>query len=427
MGTSTYTATTRRLLPLLGVCYFLSYLDRTNVSVAALTMNKALGISATAFGLGSGLFFIGYFLVEVPSNMIMYKVGARRWIARIMISWGIVAAGQALVQGESSFYVARILLGVMEAGFFPGVILYLTLWFPAAQRARVVGWFMVAVPLSTALGAPVGGLLLKLDGVWGLAGWQWLFIVEGVPTVLIGFAVLRWLTDQPKDALWLTPQQRSSLAATLDIEALETNSRYSMTSRQALISPRVLALSMVYFAIVFGLYGLGFWIPTIIKKSLSIQDNFVVTLLVAAPYAVGTIAIIFWGYLVDRSGPQAKLVAVPMFVGGLALALTAFGTSMPWLGYAGLSVCAVGIMASFPGFWTLPSAFMSGAAAAVGIAVINAIGNLSGFAGPYWVGWMTDLFGDAEWGLVSIGVVMILGAITVLCLGSAPRLRSKEH
>ncbi|MDQ2880527.1 MAG: MFS transporter [Actinomycetota bacterium] len=425
MGKCTYTATTRRLLPLLAVCYFLSYLDRTNVSVAALTMNKALGISATAFGLGSGLFFIGYFLVEVPSNLIMYKVGARRWIARIMISWGIVAAGQALVQGESSFYLARILLGVMEAGFFPGVILYLTLWFPAAQRARVVGWFMVAVPLSTALGAPVGGLLLKLNGVWGPAGWQWLFIVEGVPTVLIGFAVLRWLTDQPKDAQWLTPQQRSSLATTLDAEAVETNSRYSMTSRQALISPRVLALSMVYFAIVFGLYGLGFWIPTIIKKSLSIQDNFVVTLLVAAPYAVGTIAIIFWGYLVDRSGPQAKLVAVPMFVGGLALALTAFGTSMPWLGYAGLSVCAIGIMASFPGFWTLPSVFMSGAAAAVGIAVINSIGNLSGFAGPYWVGWMTDLFGDAKWGLISIGVVMILGAIIVLRLGSAPPLTAK--
>lgn len=426
LGTSTYMAAAKRLLPLLAVCYFLSYLDRTNVSVAALTMNKALGISATAFGLGSGLFFIGYFLVEVPSNMIMHKVGARRWIARIMISWGIVAAGQALVQGESSFYLARILLGVMEAGFFPGVILYLTLWFPAAQRAQVVGWFMVAVPLSTALGAPVGGLLLTLNGVWGLAGWQWLFIVEGVPTVLIGFVVLRWLTDQPKDAPWLTPQQRSALAATLAAEAWETNNRYSMTTRQALTSPRVLALSMVYFAIVFGLYGLGFWIPTIIKKNLSIQDNFVVTLLVAAPYAVGTIAIIFWGRLVDRRGRQAKLTAIPMFVGGLALALTAFGTSMPWLGYAGLSVCAIGVMASFPGFWTLPSVFMSGAAAAVGIAVINAIGNLAGFAGPYWVGWMTDLFGDAKWGLISIGVVMILGAMAVLCLGNAPPLTRRD-
>ncbi|MBA2474006.1 MAG: MFS transporter [Pseudonocardiales bacterium] len=422
LGESTYLAAAKRLLPLLAVCYFLSYQDRTNVSVAALTMNEALGISATAFGLGSGLFFIGYFLVEVPSNMIMHKVGARRWIARIMISWRIVAAGQALVGGESSFYLARILLGVMEAGFFPGVILYLTLWFPAAQRARVVGWFMAAVPLSTALGAPVGGLLLRLDGIWGLAGWQWLFIVEGVPTVLVGFAVLRWLTDQPKDASWLTPQQRNSLAATLAAETGETNNRYSTTSRQALISPRVLALSMVYFAIVFGLYGLGFWIPTIIKKSLSIADNFVVTLLVAAPYVVGTLAIIFWGRLVDRRGRPAKLTAVPMFVGGIALAVTAFGTSTPWLGYAGLSVCAIGVMASFPGFWTLPSAFMSGAAAAVGIAVINAIGNLAGFAGPYWVGWMTDLFGDAKWGLISIGVVMISGAMAVLCLGNAPPL-----
>jgi ACS family tartrate transporter-like MFS transporter len=420
LGKSTYLAAATRLLPLLAVCYFLSYLDRTNVSVAALTMNKALGISATAFGLGSGFFFIGYFLVEVPSNMIMHKVGARRWIARIMISWGIVAAGQALVQGEASFYLARILLGVMEAGFFPGVILYLTLWFPAAQRARVVGWFMAAVPLSTALGAPLGGLLLKLDGIWGLAGWQWLFIVEGVPTVLIGFAVLRWLPDRPKDAPWLTPQQRDSLAATLAAEATETNNRYSLTSRQALFSPRVLALSMVYFAIVFGLYGLGFWIPTIIKKSLTIADNFVVTLLVAVPYVIGTIAIIFWGRLVDHRGRPATLTAIPLFVGGIALAGTAFGTSMPWLGYAGLSVCAIGVMVSFPGFWTLPSAFMSGAAAAVGIAVINAIGNLAGFAGPYWVGWMTDLFGDAKWGLISIGVVMISGALAVLCLGSAP-------
>jgi MFS transporter, ACS family, tartrate transporter len=420
LGRRTYATAAKRLLPLLAVCYFLSYLDRTNVSVAALTMNKALEISATTFGLGSGLFFIGYFLVEVPSNMIMYKVGARRWIARIMISWGVVAAGQALVQGESSFYLARILLGVMEAGFFPGVILYLTLWFPAAQRARVVGWFMVAVPLSTALGAPVGGLLLKLNGVAGLAGWQWLFIVEGVPTVLIGFAVLRWLTDQPKDATWLTQQQRSALTATLDAEAAATTSRYSMTTRQALTNPRVLTLSMVYFTIVFGLYSLGFWIPTIIKKSLTIEDNFVVTLFVAAPYAVGAVAIILWGRLVDRHGHPAVLTAIPLCIGGLALAATALGASMPWLGYAGLCVCAIGIMASFPGFWALPSTFMSGAAAAVGIAVINAIGNLSGFAGPYWVGWMTELFGAARWGLISIGVVMIVGAVVVLRLRSAP-------
>jgi MFS family permease len=420
LGRRTYERVARRLLPLLGFCYFLSYLDRTNVSVAALTMNADLGISATAFGLGAGLFFIGYFVFEVPSNVIMHRVGASRWIARIMISWGLVAAGQALVQGETSFYVARVLLGIMEAGFFPGAILYLTLWFPAAQRARVVGLFMLAVPLSTALGAPIGGLLLRMDGIAGLAGWQWLFIIEGVPTVLVGFLVLRYLTDSPEKAEWLPADERRWLMGTLAVEARETASRHRITARQALHDRRVLVLSGVYFAIVFGLYGLGFWIPTIVKSSLAIEDDFVVTLLTAAPYVVGVVAIVVWGRLVDRRGRPARLTALPMAVGGLALAVTAFGTAFPWLGYAGLCVCAVAVMASFPGFWTLPSAFLSGAAAAVGIAVINSIGNLSGFAGPYWVGLLTDVFGEAKWGLVSIGVVMVAGALVVVRVGSAP-------
>jgi len=415
----TYTTVARRLLPLLGACYFLSYLDRTNVSVAALTMNADLRISSTAFGLGAGLFFIGYFIFEVPSNMIMHRIGASRWIARIMITWGVVAAGQALVQGETSFYIARILLGIMEAGFFPGAILYLTLWFPAAQRARVVGLFMLAVPLSTAIGAPIGGLLLKMDGVAGLVGWQWLFVVEGAPAVLLGFVVLKFLTDSPDKAGWLAPDQRRWLTSTLDAEARETESRHRITALQALVNPRVLTLSGVYFALVFGLYGLGFWIPTIVKTNLAIKDNLTVTLLTAAPYAVGVVAIVLWGRLVDRRGQALKLTAAPMLVGGLALAITAVATSLPWLGYAGLFVCAVAIMASFPGFWTLPSAFLSGAAAAVGIAVVNAIGNLSGFAGPYWVGLLTDLFGEAKWGLVSIGAVMATGAVVVLAMGAA--------
>lgn len=307
----------------------------------------------------------------------------------------------------------------MEAGFFPGAILYLTLWFPAAQRARVVGLFMLAVPLSTAIGAPIGGLLLKLDGVAGLAGWQWLFIVEGVPTVVLGFVVLKFLTDSPDKAGWLAPEQRSWLTSTLDAEARETESRHRITALQALVNPRVLTLSGVYFALVFGLYGLGFWIPTIVKTNLGIKDNLNVTLLTAAPYAVGVVAIVWWGRLVDRRGQARKLTADPMLVGGLALAITAVVTSLPWLGYAGLFVCAVAIMASFPGFWTLPSAFLSGAAAAVGIAVVNAIGNLSAFAGPYWVGLLTDLFGEAKWGLVSIGFVMVLGAVVVLTMGAA--------
>lgn len=417
----TFVLLAKRLIPLVGICYFLSYLDRTNLSVAALTMNKSLGISSSAYGLGAGLFFIGYFFVEVPSNLIMRRVGASRWIARIMISWGIVAMAQAFIVGPHSFYLARIALGVAEAGFFPGVLLYLTLWFPAAQRARVVGLFMAGVPASTALGAPIGGWLLKLDGDFGIEGWQWLFLIEGVPAVLVGLVVWRYLPDYPKDARWLSARQRDRLDSVITAEAVETGRRHRISPWRVLIMPRVIALSLIYFAIVFGLYGLGFWIPTIIKKSLNIHDNLNVSLLTAAPYAVGTVTIVLWGRLVDRRGHAPLLTAIPMTLGGLALTVTAFGTSMPWLGYAGLSVCAVGIMASFPGFWTLPSAFLSGVAAAVGLAIVNAVGNLAGFAGPYWVGWTTEWFGAAKWGLVSIGLVMILGAAAVLALGSTPK------
>lgn len=418
----TYQIVAKRILPVLALCYFLSYLDRTNVSVAALTMNADLGISASAFGLGAGLFFIGYFIFEVPSNLIMYKVGARIWMARIMISWGIVAGLQAFAQGEASFYALRFLLGVAEAGFFPGMILYLTFWFPAEYRARAVGWFMVAVPLSTAIGAPLGGLLLKLDGVGGFAGWQWLFIVEAIPTVIVGAMLLLWLTDKPEDATWLTTDQKTSLSADIGRESEAAPTKHASV-RQTLYQPRVLALSAIYFAIVFGLYGLGFWLPTIIKSSLAIEDNLNVTLLTAAPYVVGAVAIVAWGRLVDRAGSPGRLTALTMAVGGTALTATAFMTSEPWLGYAGLFVCAVTIMATFPGFWRLPSAFLTGAAAAAGIAVINSIGNLAGFAGPYWVGWLTDELGEAKWGLVSIGAVMLLGAIAVYKLAdetSAP-------
>jgi len=401
-----------RILPLLGFCYFLSYLDRTNVSVAALTMNDDLGISASAFGLGAGLFFIGYFVFEVPSNLIMYKVGARIWMARIMVTWGLVAGAQALAQGEATFYALRILLGVAEAGFFPGMILYLTFWFPAEYRARAVGWFMAAVPLSTAIGAPLGGLLLKLDGAWGLAGWQWLFVTEAVPTVIAGLLLLFSLTDRPEHATWLTSDQKSWLATTLRREHDATGAGH-LKAFSALYEPRVLGLSLIYFAIVFGLYGLGFWLPTILKSSLKIEDNLVVTLLTAAPYAVGAVAIVLWGRLIDRRGTPAKLTALAMAIGGISLAGTAFVTAEPWIGYAGLFVCAVSVMASFPGFWRLPTAFLTGAAAAAGIAAVNAIGNLAGFAGPYWVGFLTDQLGEAKWGLVSIGLVMLLGAIAV--------------
>jgi MFS transporter, ACS family, tartrate transporter len=417
---ATFRTVSRRLLPLMGGCYFLSYLDRTNLSVAALTMNDALGISPAAFGLGAGLFFLGYFVFEVPSNLLMHRYGARIWMSRIMVTWGAVAVAQALIQGPASLYTIRVLLGIAEAGFFPGMILYLTYWFPQRQRARVVGLFMAAVPLSTALGAPLGGVLLELDGAAGLAGWQWLFVVEGVPTVVLGFLLLRWLTDRPAEAGWLPDDQKRWLVGALADEAAATAARGELGAARSLRHPRVLLLSLVYFAIVFGLYGLGFWMPTIIKQSLAIDDNLHVTLLTAAPYAVGAVAIVGWGRLVDRSGRTVALTAGPMLVGGVALAATAFATAAPWVGYAGLFVCAVGVMTSFPGFWRLPTSFLAGAAAAAGIAAVNAIGNLAGFVGPYWIGWIGGVAGGASWGLVSIGVVMMTGAALVVALGTAP-------
>ena len=402
----------RRLIPLMAVCYFFAYLDRTNLAVAALTMNPQLGISPTAYGFGAGLLFIGYVLLDAPSNLIMHRVGARRWMARIMIVWGVVAAACAAIQGEVSFFVLRFLLGVAEAGFFPGMILYLTYWFPTARRATVTGLFMVAVPLSTAIGAPLGGLLLRLDGLWHLAGWRWLFLAEGVPSVVLGLLLLWLLPDRPSQARWLTTEEAASIESALAEERVE-----ELPVRRALFSPRVIGLGLVYFALAFGLYGLGFWMPTILKTSLSIKDDLTVTLLTAAPYALGAVAMVWWGRRCDRTGRSVSYTLWPMVAGGVALAASASLTGLPWLGYAGICTCAVGVMAAFPCFWTLPPAFLSGAAVAAGIGVVNSIGNLSGFLGPYWVGWMTALFGSGKWGLVTIGAVMVAGGVLAAVLG----------
>ncbi|GAA5172142.1 MULTISPECIES: MFS transporter [Amycolatopsis] len=417
---------TRRLVPLMAVCYFVAYLDRTNLSVAALTMNEELGFTATAYGFGAGVLFLGYILLDAPSNLIMHRVGARRWMARIMIVWGLVAAACAAISGEVSFFVLRFLLGIAEAGFFPGMILYLTYWFPAARRATVTGLFMVAVPLSTALGAPLGGLLLELDGVAGLSGWRWLYLAEGLPAVVLGVALLWLLPDRPAKAKWLTEDERSAIEDVLTREQAATERGNPLPVRKALFSGRTIALGLVYFGIAFGLYGLGFWMPQIIKSSLAIKDNLSVTLLTAAPYAIGAVAMVVWGRACDRTGRSSTYTMLPMVIGGLALVVSAFLTSAPWLGYAGLCACAIGVMAAFPAFWTLPSAFLAGAAAAGAIGVINSIGNLSGFIGPYWVGWMSSLFGSAKWGLVTIGLVMTAGGVLVKSLGDAPRRQASQ-
>lgn len=405
----------KRLLPILGICYFFAYLDRTAVSIASLTMNQTIGISAQVFGLGAGLFFIGYLLFEVPSNLIVHKIGARVWMGRIMVSWGAVTVAQGFVWDETSFYVVRFLLGVAEAGFFPGMILYLTYWFPVSERSRVMGWFLCAIPLSTAIGAPIGGFFLSLNA-FGMDGWQWMFLVLGSITIVLGIFLFVWLTDHPENADWLPAQERSALLRTLEEENRTIESAHSMSVFTSLIHPRVLALSLVYFTLLFGIFALGFWLPTIIKRSLGLSSNFDVTLLIAVPYALGAVTMVIVGKFVDKHNEPARVTALFMGSGGGTVIATTLLSINPWWGYAGLFVCVVSVMAALPGFWRLPTSFLTGAAAAAGIAIINSTGASAGFFGTYLIGWLTDNLGDSKWGLVCIGVALITGSCLVLRL-----------
>jgi MFS transporter, ACS family, tartrate transporter len=400
-----------RLVPFLIVCYFVAYLDRVNVGFAALTMNKDLGISATAYGLGAGLFFITYFIFEVPSNLFLERFGARKWIARIMLSWGVLSGAMAFVGGETSFYVVRLLLGAAEAGFFPGIIFYLTLWFPAAYRARIIGYFMAAIPLSSVIGAPVSGFLLGLDGVLGMKGWQWLFILEAAPAVLLSFVVFFYLTDRPADARWLEPAQRDWLTGRLELERRQREAVHHFTVVSALTNPKVLALSLVYFAAVAANYGVGFFLPQIIKAfGLS---NVATGWVTAIPYAIGAAAMVYWGRHSDRTRERKGHCAGALAVAALGIAGCALFDD-PTAKVISISIGGAGIFGCLPVFWTLPTAFLSGAAAAGGIAIINSIGNLSGFAGPYAMGWLKDSTGSFTAGLLGIAATALIGVVIVL-------------
>ena len=403
----------RRIVPFLMLCYFVAYLDRVNVGFAALTMNKALGISATAFGFGAGIFFFSYFLFEVPSNLALERFGARKWIARIMLSWGILSGMMAVVSGETGFYVVRVLLGIAEAGFFPGIIFYLTLWFPGVYRARIVGWFMAAIPLSSVLGAPVSGWILSLDGTGGLAGWQWLFILEAAPAVILSVVVWFYLTDRPADAKWLEPDERAWLDRRLAAEIKQKEDVHGLSVVQALLNPRVLALSLVYFGAVAANYGTGFWLPQIVKGfGLSnLQTGFVS----AAPYVVGTIGMIWWGRRSDAKMERKGHAAVAFAIAAIGIAGSTL-VEAPMLKMIALSFGAFGVFAVLPVFWTFPTAFLSGAAAAAGIAAINSIGNLAGFFGPFIMGWLKDLTGSFSAGLWAIGGCALMGMVIVLAM-----------
>jgi D-galactonate transporter len=404
----------RRLIPFLFLLYIVAYLDRINVGFAALQMNQALGFSATVYGFGAGIFFLSYVLFEIPSNVILARVGARLWIARIMITWGLVSSAMMFVRSASGFYTLRFLLGLAEAGFFPGIIFYLTLWFPAEYRARIVGYFMAAIPLSTVIGAPISGVLLYLHGGLGLAGWQWLFIIEAVPAILLSGVVFFYLTDRPAEAAWLAPDERNWLARRLETERRHRESVHSYTVMQSMVNPRVIGLSLVYFGAVATNYGLSFFLPQIVKTFG--LNTFLTTLVSAAPYVVGVIGMVWWGRRSDRLVERRFHAAFPLFVAAAGIAAST-ALDDPTLKMLALCVAGFGIFACLPVFWTLPTAFLSGAAAAAGIAVINSIGNLAGFAGPFAMGWIKDTTGSYAGGLLLLAGLGVLAMGIVLMLG----------
>jgi MFS transporter, ACS family, tartrate transporter len=412
----------RRLLPLLMACYFVAYLDRVNVGFASLTMNKALGFTSAVYGFGGGIFFLGYFIFEVPSNVLLSKVGARVWIARILITWGLISACTAFIVGPVSFYSVRFLLGIAEAGFFPGIILYLTWWFPSYYRSRIVGIFMAAIPLSNILGSLVSGVLLDLDGLMGLAGWQWLFILEAAPAVVLGFAFWFFMTDWPSQAHWLTQAQRDWLIGRLDAERTQRESIRHYSLKQALLDRRVLVLSLVYFGGTFAGYGIALFQPQIVHQ---LAAGFGMTGLInAIPYVFAAGAMVLWGRHSDHTGERPRHVAIAYSVGAAGLIATALMTD-PVLTMVMLVIAAMGQSSTGPTFWTLPTAMLSGTAAAGGIALINALGNLGGFFGPYLFGLIKDATGGSfTFGLMALALGPIMSASIVLMLGHDRRL---EH
>ena len=411
--TSTIRTISWRLIPFLILAYFLAYLDRVNLGFAALTMNADLKFSPLVFAWGAGIFFIGYFIFEVPSNLALEKFGASRWIARIMVTWGVISALMAAVSGETSFYILRFLLGVAEAGFFPGIILYLSYWFPARQRATATSLFMAAAPLSTVLGSPLSSALLEMNGVWGLKGWQWMFLLEALPAVVLGFVVLAYMTDRPEQAKWLADDERAWLSETMNAERAAKAATSGHSIWKGLADPRVLALALVYFGTSAGLYTLGVWAPQIIKGfGLS---NMAVGFLNAVPPTVAVIAMYLWSWHSDKTNERTWHVVLACLAAAIGLALAGLSSTVVSV-VAALVLVNVGISAAKPPLWSMPTLFLSGPAAAAGIATINSIGNLGGFFGPAMIGWIKDQTGSFAGGLWFVAGLLILSAVLTLVL-----------
>jgi MFS family permease len=480
-----------RLIPFLMICYFAAYLDRVNLGFAALTFKADLGLSDAVYGLGAGIFFAGYFIFEVPSNIVLEKVGARVWIARIMITWGIVSAAMAFVSNETllefaigdwqfritTFYITRFLLGVAEAGFFPGIILYLTYWYTSVERTKMIGLFMVAIALSGVIGAPLSSIILtNLAGVENLKSWQWLFILEALPAIVLGVATYFYLTDRPSEAHWLDAEERRAVAARLDAEKAAREAIKKFSLGEALVHPKLLSLSplhllalvllialcfkapqlaqsvevapavsaaltvlpyvliaftilnpqilglaLIYFGIVTGLYGLGFWLPQIVKAFglTTGQTGWVV----AIPYVFSALVMVPWARNSDITQERVWHVSIAAFLGGAGIIAGAY-LKDPFLAMGALTLGSIGTFAALPTFWSLPTALLTGTAAAAGIALINAIGNLGGFVGPYLVGWIRDTWKDPSLATASLGGFMIVAGVITILLGHDRRMEA---
>ncbi|MFO1513084.1 MAG: MFS transporter [Verrucomicrobiota bacterium] len=412
-----------RLLPLLFLCYIIAYIDRINVGFAKLHLREVLGVSeekfSSAYGLGAGLFFVGYFIFEVPSNLILQRVGARVWIARIMIVWGIVSMAFMFLKGATMFYTMRFLLGAAEAGFFPGVILYLTYWFPTRERARTVAMFVVGGVLAGVIGSPISGALLHLDGFGGLAGWQWLFLIEGIPAVLMGLVVLLVLPNRPQDARWLSPAQKEWIQERLtnDPKPLVSAPRHGLIG--IFTNGRVWLLCLLYFLMNVGGYGYEFWMPTIIK-SFSATSSFMLGVINAIPYFAAAVAMILVARYSDKTGERRGVVAVAAISSTIGFALSAWFKN-PYFAMAALTLAFIGLKCTIAPFWAMTTAFLGGTVAAAGIAFINSVGNLGGFAGPYLVGVIKDKTGSNVAALLLLGAALLGMAVFTLALPKTPR------
>lgn len=405
-----------RIMPILMLCYVIAYLDRVNVGFAKLQMLSDLKFSEAVYGLGAGLFFIGYFFFEVPSNLIMQKVGAKIWIARIMITWGIISGMFAFVTTEFWFYALRFLLGAAEAGFYPGIILYLTFWYPSYRRARKIALFMTAIPVSGIFGGPLSGWIMEqFSGVHGWNGWQWMFVIEAVPAVVVGIFLLFYLDNGIHDAKWLSAEQKSILEhhiAEEDREKVEHPSLWAMFADR-----RVWHMSAIYFAFVMGQYGITFWLPTLIKDA-GVQGVFNIGLLTAIPYLVAVVAMLLVGASADRRRERRWHLIIPCLIGAAGLTASALAAQNTTLAIIALCFAAGGIITCAPLFWSLPTAFLAGTSAAAGIAAVNSVGNLAGFASPFLIGWVKSLTQSTNMGLYILTVILVLGAILVLMVPS---------